>query len=67
MTTFLLHKHGLCQELLVVVLMAVQLALLPRRVANGLWIRPGTQAIVEVHEAGHGEIKITAGEATAAG
>ena len=47
--------------------MAVQLALLPRRVANGLWIRPGTQAIVEVHEAGHGEIKITAGEATAAG
>lgn len=35
------------------VLMAVQVALAPRRVPNGLGIGPSTQAVVEIHQAGH--------------
>ena len=34
-------------------LVAVQLALLPRGVADGLGVGPRPQAVVEVHEAGH--------------
>ena len=49
----LLHVHRFGQELLVVVLVAVQLALPPRGVADGLRVRPGAQAVVQVHEARH--------------